>query len=230
MRFGAAFWIQRTTWPELRDACLAAERAGWDSLWVDDHLLADEGDPSDAKLEGWATISALADGDPARPPGPPRRRQHVPRSGADREARDHGRPPVGRTVRPRPRWRLVRARARRVRARLRVGLRRTARPSRRVGRAHPAAARRGAGQPRRTLLRDARRRVRAAADPGTAADPHRRLRARPRRCAPRPATPTCGTALAHPSGSRRSATSCAIAAPRSAARSTRSNGPSPSTP
>ena len=60
MRFGAAFWIQRTTWPELRDACLAAERAGWDSLWVDDHLLADEGDPADAKLEGWATISALA--------------------------------------------------------------------------------------------------------------------------------------------------------------------------
>ena len=60
MRFGAAFWIQRTTWPELRDACLAAERAGWDSLWVDDHLLTDEGDPSDPKLEGWATISALA--------------------------------------------------------------------------------------------------------------------------------------------------------------------------
>ena len=60
MRFGAAFWIQRTTWPELRDACLAAERAGWDSLWMDDHLLTDEGDPADAKLEGWATISALA--------------------------------------------------------------------------------------------------------------------------------------------------------------------------
>jgi alkanesulfonate monooxygenase SsuD/methylene tetrahydromethanopterin reductase-like flavin-dependent oxidoreductase (luciferase family) len=60
MRFGAAFWIQRTTWPELCDACLAAERAGWDSVWVDDHLLSDEGDPSDDKLEGWATISALA--------------------------------------------------------------------------------------------------------------------------------------------------------------------------
>ena len=60
MRFGAAFWIQRTTWPELLDACLAVERAGWDSLWVDDHLLTDEGDPADPKLEGWATISALA--------------------------------------------------------------------------------------------------------------------------------------------------------------------------
>jgi F420-dependent oxidoreductase-like protein len=60
MRFGAAFWINRTTWPDLRDACLAVEQAGWDSLWVDDHLLADEGDPTDGKLEGWTTLAALA--------------------------------------------------------------------------------------------------------------------------------------------------------------------------
>ena len=60
MRFGAAFWINRFDWPTLRDACLAVERAGWDGLWVDDHLLADEGDPGDAKLEGWATLAALA--------------------------------------------------------------------------------------------------------------------------------------------------------------------------
>ena len=60
MRFGAAFWINRTSWPDLRDACLAAESAGWDSLWIDDHLLADEGDPTDPKLEGWSTLAALA--------------------------------------------------------------------------------------------------------------------------------------------------------------------------
>ena len=60
MRFGAAFWTNRTSWPALRDACLAVERAGWDSLWIDDHLLADEGDPADPKFEGWATLSALA--------------------------------------------------------------------------------------------------------------------------------------------------------------------------
>jgi F420-dependent oxidoreductase-like protein len=60
MRFGAAFWIQRTDWPALRDACLAVERAGWDSLWLDDHLLADEGDWHDPKLEGWSTLSAVA--------------------------------------------------------------------------------------------------------------------------------------------------------------------------
>jgi F420-dependent oxidoreductase-like protein len=60
VRFGAAFWIQRTGWPELRDACLTAERAGFDSLWLDDHLLSDEGDWRGAKLEGWATLAALA--------------------------------------------------------------------------------------------------------------------------------------------------------------------------
>jgi alkanesulfonate monooxygenase SsuD/methylene tetrahydromethanopterin reductase-like flavin-dependent oxidoreductase (luciferase family) len=60
VRFGAAFWVNRTDWPALRDACLEVERAGWDSLWIDDHLLADEGDPADSKLEGWATLSALA--------------------------------------------------------------------------------------------------------------------------------------------------------------------------
>ena len=60
MRFGAAFWIQRTDWPALRDACLAVEAAGWDSLWLDDHLLADEGDWRDPKLEGWTSLAAVA--------------------------------------------------------------------------------------------------------------------------------------------------------------------------
>jgi len=60
MRFGAAFWIQRTAWPDLRDACLAVERAGWDSLWLDDHLLSDEADWADPKLEGWTALAAVA--------------------------------------------------------------------------------------------------------------------------------------------------------------------------
>ncbi len=59
-RFGAAFWVNRTGWPELREAALAAEAAGWDSLWIDDHLLCDEGDEGDAKLEGWTVLAALA--------------------------------------------------------------------------------------------------------------------------------------------------------------------------
>jgi alkanesulfonate monooxygenase SsuD/methylene tetrahydromethanopterin reductase-like flavin-dependent oxidoreductase (luciferase family) len=60
VRFGAAFWIQRTDWPDLRDACLAVERAGWDSLWLDDHLLSDEADWADPKLEGWASLAAVS--------------------------------------------------------------------------------------------------------------------------------------------------------------------------
>ena len=57
---GAAFWVQRTDWPSLRVALEEADSAGADDLWIDDHLLADEGDSSDAKLEGWATLAAAA--------------------------------------------------------------------------------------------------------------------------------------------------------------------------
>ena len=70
MRFGAAFWVQRTGWPELREAVLRAEAAGFDDLWIDDHLLSDEGDWPDPKLEGWTTLAAVAavtDAGAARP-------------------------------------------------------------------------------------------------------------------------------------------------------------------
>ncbi len=60
MDIGAAFWAQRTTWPALREAVLSAERAGFASLWLDDHLLCDEGDPRDPKLEGWSVAAAVA--------------------------------------------------------------------------------------------------------------------------------------------------------------------------
>lgn len=60
MRFGAAFWIQETDWPSLRDACLAAEAAGFDSIWLDDHLMNDEGDWRGPKLEGWTALAGLA--------------------------------------------------------------------------------------------------------------------------------------------------------------------------
>jgi alkanesulfonate monooxygenase SsuD/methylene tetrahydromethanopterin reductase-like flavin-dependent oxidoreductase (luciferase family) len=60
VRIGAAFWVQRTDWPSLRAAVVAADDAGADDLWIDDHLLSDEGDPDDAKLEGWTTLAAVA--------------------------------------------------------------------------------------------------------------------------------------------------------------------------
>jgi alkanesulfonate monooxygenase SsuD/methylene tetrahydromethanopterin reductase-like flavin-dependent oxidoreductase (luciferase family) len=60
VRIGAAFWVQRTDWPSLRVALETAEAAGADDLWIDDHLLADEGDASDSKFEGWTTLAAAA--------------------------------------------------------------------------------------------------------------------------------------------------------------------------
>ena len=60
MRFGAGYWVQRTGWTELRDAVIHAEASGFDDLWVDDHLLCDEGAWPDPKLEGWSTLAAIA--------------------------------------------------------------------------------------------------------------------------------------------------------------------------
>jgi len=60
VRVGAAFWVQRTDWASLREAVVAAEAAGADDLWIDDHLLTDEGDADDPKLEGWSTVAAVA--------------------------------------------------------------------------------------------------------------------------------------------------------------------------
>jgi alkanesulfonate monooxygenase SsuD/methylene tetrahydromethanopterin reductase-like flavin-dependent oxidoreductase (luciferase family) len=46
-------------WPEIRDAALAAERAGLDGVWLNDHLAGSvEGAPH--VLECWTVLSALA--------------------------------------------------------------------------------------------------------------------------------------------------------------------------
>lgn len=60
VRFGAAFWVQRTGWPDLREAVLRAEAAGFDDLWIDDHLLSDEAEWTDDKFEGWTVLAAIA--------------------------------------------------------------------------------------------------------------------------------------------------------------------------
>jgi F420-dependent oxidoreductase-like protein len=60
MRFGVALWTARTDWPSMRDAALLAEASGFDSLWLDDHLLVDEGDWTADKLEGWVSLAAIA--------------------------------------------------------------------------------------------------------------------------------------------------------------------------
>ncbi|HEY2887937.1 MAG TPA: TIGR03560 family F420-dependent LLM class oxidoreductase [Candidatus Limnocylindrales bacterium] len=59
LRFGLLAWSQATDWPSLRDTALAAEAAGWDSVWVWDHLLSIIGPADQAMLEGWTSIAAL---------------------------------------------------------------------------------------------------------------------------------------------------------------------------
>ncbi len=59
MRFGLQLWSQQTDWPAFRDAALAAEAAGWDSVWTWDHLLAIFGPWEQPILEGWTTLAAL---------------------------------------------------------------------------------------------------------------------------------------------------------------------------
>ena len=59
IRFGLQLWSQQTDWPAFRDAALAAEAAGWDSVWTWDHLLAIFGPWEQPILEGWTTLAAL---------------------------------------------------------------------------------------------------------------------------------------------------------------------------
>jgi F420-dependent oxidoreductase-like protein len=60
MRFGAQLWSQSSDWPNMRDAALAAEAAGWDGLWTWDHLLAIQGPWEQPIFEGWLTLAAWA--------------------------------------------------------------------------------------------------------------------------------------------------------------------------
>ena len=59
MRFGLQLWSQQTSWPAFRDAALAAEKAGWDSVWTWDHLLAIFGPWEQPIFEGWSVLNGL---------------------------------------------------------------------------------------------------------------------------------------------------------------------------
>jgi F420-dependent oxidoreductase-like protein len=60
VRFGLLAWPQATGWPAYRDSLLAAEAAGWHSIWTWDHLLAIMGPWDQPIFEGWTTLAALA--------------------------------------------------------------------------------------------------------------------------------------------------------------------------
>ncbi len=60
MRFWLQLWSQRTSWPEFRDAALAAEAAGWDGICTWDHLFAIFGPWEAPTFEGWSLLAGLA--------------------------------------------------------------------------------------------------------------------------------------------------------------------------
>jgi F420-dependent oxidoreductase-like protein len=59
-QFGLLAWPQATDWPSYRATVLAAEAAGWDSIWTWDHLLAIMGPWEQPIFEGWTTLAAFA--------------------------------------------------------------------------------------------------------------------------------------------------------------------------
>jgi F420-dependent oxidoreductase-like protein len=60
MKFGAQLWPSATSWAGFRDAAIAAEDAGWDSVWTWDHLLAIFGPWEQPILEGYTALAGIA--------------------------------------------------------------------------------------------------------------------------------------------------------------------------
>ena len=60
MKFGLQLWSQQTDWPTWRDSAVAAEAAGWDSVWTWDHLMAIFGPWEQPILEGWMLLAGAA--------------------------------------------------------------------------------------------------------------------------------------------------------------------------
>jgi F420-dependent oxidoreductase-like protein len=60
VRFGAQLWSQASSWDGFLAAALAAEEAGWDSVWTWDHLHAIFGPSEQPILEGWLAMGAVA--------------------------------------------------------------------------------------------------------------------------------------------------------------------------
>jgi alkanesulfonate monooxygenase SsuD/methylene tetrahydromethanopterin reductase-like flavin-dependent oxidoreductase (luciferase family) len=56
---GLDVYPMQTSWAQMRDVALAADRAGYDSLWTWDHLYGTD-DPSHTIFEGWSVIAAWA--------------------------------------------------------------------------------------------------------------------------------------------------------------------------
>src|SRR4051794_18276115 len=60
MQFGAQLWSQQTSWADFRAGAVAAEAAGWDSVWTWDHLMAIFGPWRQPIFEGWMSLAGWA--------------------------------------------------------------------------------------------------------------------------------------------------------------------------
>jgi F420-dependent oxidoreductase-like protein len=60
IRFGAQLWSQAIDWATFRDTAVAADAAGWDSIWTWDHLNSIFGPWDQPIFEGWSILAALA--------------------------------------------------------------------------------------------------------------------------------------------------------------------------
>jgi F420-dependent oxidoreductase-like protein len=61
VKLGANCWNQYTTWPDLREAGIRADRLGFDSVWTWDHLYPIVGDHEGPILEAYMTLAAWAE-------------------------------------------------------------------------------------------------------------------------------------------------------------------------
>jgi F420-dependent oxidoreductase-like protein len=60
MRFGIQTGPQHVTWPELVDIWQVADGLKFDTAWTFDHFFPIMSDPKGSQLEGWITLSSLA--------------------------------------------------------------------------------------------------------------------------------------------------------------------------
>jgi alkanesulfonate monooxygenase SsuD/methylene tetrahydromethanopterin reductase-like flavin-dependent oxidoreductase (luciferase family) len=60
VKLGALCWNQYTSWPDLLEAGLRADRLGYDTLWTWDHLYPIVGSPDGPICVGWLTRTAWA--------------------------------------------------------------------------------------------------------------------------------------------------------------------------
>ena len=61
LKLGAITWNQYTTWADLREAGIRADRVGFDSIWTWDHLYPIVGSDDGPIFEGWLTLAAWAE-------------------------------------------------------------------------------------------------------------------------------------------------------------------------